>query len=473
MTNLEFQPTWVDFPGEIELPSQVTWGELKIWGDDQFLTRNESLQEPGQIRDFVEGELVGVADWFIENWEHLLWEIQTPFPNRSASPEVASARSFPSLRDATDGWIGFDSEPSILAEWQSRHTVGHPNTDLALPSIIVVPEMRHIIVEVDDLPGTWDPDVRFIDDAGVRRSTLRFVLRKDAFKRSIIEFVDSVLERTQAGQFKEWSDWMFQEWAEAQKREREPGTRLRAMLGELSATKVEKWITDGRPDIAHGLKELLVDCRQLSDQDEASEIEKIVRERSTATRKTTPEWKKLRKRPQSTIPAHRQGYELATIVREHLGIEDKAIVDLSMLLSRLDICLDEPVPTELFRTAVVAPSHGEAHLLRSSRDSRMNHLTSSRFAIVAALGRLVWSQGTGRDQPIISGAHGDYSRLLHTQRANAFAAEFLLPASAFSTPDNRNLRTDELNDLAEEYGISRTAATWHAYNRGCLESLPT
>lgn len=468
MTKFEFQTKWIDFPDEVELPSQVTWAELLIHGDDHCLTRNQARNDKSEIRDFVVGELDGIADWFIENWACLLWEIQTPFPKSPS--EESSARWFPSLRDAVSGWQGLGGDAAQLAEWQSRHTLGHLNSDLALPSIVIVPEMRHIVIEVDDLPRKWDSDVRFVDEEGERRNSLRLVLRKDVFRRSVMEFVDSIVKRTQAsGQFKQWSQWLSREWQEAQKREADPGTRLRAMLGEVTAERVEKWKAQNRPDIAIALEELLVDCRRIFDEDEAAAIETIVQERCRTAGKSAPKWKQLRKRPQSTIPAHQQGYELAAIVRDELGLGKQPILEMSSLLNRLDVRLDDPVPTNLFRTAILGPQMGEAHLLRSSQNPRMNKLPSARFAVFAALGRLLWSQGAGAGT-MVSGAHGDYSRLLQTQRANAFAAEFLLPEAALAARSKRQLSEAEILDLAEEYTVSRSAARWHAYNRGYFES---
>ena len=76
------------------------------------------------------------------------------------------------------------------------------------------------------------------------------------------------------------------------------------------------------------------------------------------------------------------------------------------------------------------------------------------FAIAASLGRLV-SEANGA---AFGAAHGSQSRWSETQRANAFAAEFLLPTVVLQ-------RSDDLAGLCERYGISRSAAEWHRANR--------
>jgi Zn-dependent peptidase ImmA (M78 family) len=75
--------------------------------------------------------------------------------------------------------------------------------------------------------------------------------------------------------------------------------------------------------------------------------------------------------------------------------------------------------------------------------------------MAAALGRLL---AEGRPGQPLGAAHGEQSRWIQTQRANAFAAEFLLPTPALSRPGDLEAKCDQ-------YGISRTAARWHMRNR--------
>ena len=85
---------------------------------------------------------------------------------------------------------------------------------------------------------------------------------------------------------------------------------------------------------------------------------------------------------------------------------------------------------------------------------RRQGISRARFAAAAALGRLL-AEVNGAS---FGAAHGEQSRIVQTQRANAFAAEFLLPASALR-------RGEDLASLCVEYGISLSAGEWQRTNR--------
>jgi hypothetical protein len=95
----------------------------------------------------------------------------------------------------------------------------------------------------------------------------------------------------------------------------------------------------------------------------------------------------------------------------------------------------------------------------------MQSYTASRFAAASAFGRLLW-QARIPGQDLLCGAQGDHAMLSQSRRANAFAAEFLLPATAIEG----GLSEQVVYSLAEQYGISSTAARWHARNVQQLQS---
>lgn len=148
-----------------------------------------------------------------------------------------------------------------------------------------------------------------------------------------------------------------------------------------------------------------------------------------------------------------------------MGIGERPILDFDKLLGDLDIIVKDPRDTNLFRTAVCAPSRGHASILRSASDPRMQTNHGNRFAIAAAVGRLFWAAaGHARTVAPICAAHGDYSRYSETRRANAFAAELLLPMQTLRKALGEKATADQVATLAEDYGMSRAAARWHAHN---------
>jgi hypothetical protein len=246
--------------------------------------------------------------------------------------------------------------------------------------------------------------------------------------------------------------------------------RLELMLGKLSATAI-RGLEREAPETAFGLKNLLVDCPIISDKSEFSRVQSVVQE-DLATGGDIPRWRQVEVENVSvTEPVYEQGYHLARLLRTRLGLGTGPIIDFATrVLNDLDVVLDSPRETRLFRTAVCAPPRGKAHILRSSSDPHMGHLTAARFAIAAALGRLLWSASVPEDRPVCA-AHGDYARLIQTRRANAFAAELLLPSAAVESRLGPLPTDDQIADLAERYGISRSAARWHVHNAGFLPRM--
>ena len=82
----------------------------------------------------------------------------------------------------------------------------------------------------------------------------------------------------------------------------------------------------------------------------------------------------------------------------------------------------------MFRVAVCGSKSGQPCIIPSARDARMKTTTGYRFGVMAGLGRLLWEGRRVQSQPIV-GAQGDYSVFTDGRRANAFAAELLLPGA--------------------------------------------
>src|SRR5437667_2154892 len=136
---------WLPEPedGQAFGPDRVTWASLRAEVDGLNVTAHHDAEsvEYLKVRDAVNGGLAGIADWLVENWLYVFWEVHTPFP-KIASTDGAAGR-VPSLRDALEGYpshTGSGASPAPLARWQHRHSLGHAASDLALPSIVFLPE---------------------------------------------------------------------------------------------------------------------------------------------------------------------------------------------------------------------------------------------------------------------------------------------------------------------------------------------
>ena len=148
------------------------------------------------------------------------------------------------------------------------------------------------------------------------------------------------------------------------------------------------------------------------------------------------------------------GLPTGRLVREKVGLGDDPIDSLPHLLRELDIQCDKSINSTLFRAAVCAAPGRRAHLVprrvRAECKAIRLHVLPSHPHSGACSGKL-----STRTRLALC-AQGDHAMLSQSRRANAFAAEFLLPATAIEGAFSEQV----VYSLAELYGISSTAARW-------------
>jgi hypothetical protein len=503
MPEIEFRTEFEDSNGDVCLPEDITCAEFSIFVGDDCLTRNRPRERSrlSQPSESVFGPVAGLADWFIENWMAILWETHTPFKKGGSFETTSDKAALPGLREAAKYWYGYsqdeeddsieetnvygrahtgnpqdpwgfqakrEADLTLLADWQHRHLLGHASSDLAIPSIVILPEGRNVVLSVDRVPNDLGSSVDFLGPNKKPRTPTFCVLGKTAFKGAASIFVDRVIERAVSTQkHTEWASWLRERWHNAQLEESDPKRRLESMLGKVAASRVEE-LSSNRPMLAQGLEWVLRDCPIVKQQSELVNVEAIVADfvekpDHSMSSKDVPGWEQFGQamiRPDE--PDFDQGYKLARVVRRQLTLGDRPIEHLKNVLGRLDVNLEDSLETSLFRAAVCATRQKPAHIVPCTpkNDSRMESRPAYRFAVISALGRLLWESRSAGGKPICA-AQGDHAMISQSRRANAFAAEFLLPTEAI-----RGLSEDhpDLVETAERYGISFSAARWHAHN---------
>jgi hypothetical protein len=477
MADFRFHVDFVDVCEDVDVPEDITAANFAIFADGDCLTRNRPrrpLRSPPS--DTVFGPIAGLVDWLIENWGPVLWEVQTPFRKSRLGGLPGAKPPIPGTREAAERWQGYLDESSDiteLADWQHRHQLGHACSDLAVPSIVIVPEDRHVVLAVDRLPIQNGASVDFLSSDNTERPPSVFVFRKTDFQAEARALIEKTLDRAHAVEMcAPWAAWLRDRWRDAQAQEESPSRRLGWMLGKVSADRVME-LRQERPAVADGLVQFLRDCRTVTLETDLKPVEDMIDE--FAVEKTprpgsteTPGWQGLAAESISmNQPEFSQGYQLARLVRRNMGLDVRPIVDLSKILKRLDVVLEDARESPLFRVAVCASKGGLAHVVPSSMDNRRGP-AGFRFAIASALGRLLW-QSRLPGETRICAALGDYAMLSQSRRANAFAAEFLLPHEAIK---GKRFDPTDVWKLSEDYGISHTAARWHVHNTGGMSKFP-
>jgi hypothetical protein len=460
MSRMEFRVEWLPEPGPDEAfgPERATWGRVEIRLDGENITSNHPADWRGDERAAVVGGMSGLADWIVDSLLPVRFEAHTPFPKMPSFSARRGGR-FPSLRDAGGGWPEFAAEHERqpggeLGEWQQRHTLGTARSDLALPSITFVPEGTWMGIGLDHLPASLAPTVRFTPPVAPDSWPAAPVwIPTTDVSAAFAGFITDVVAR--AERFPDsarWAEWLSARWCDNLRAATDEATVLRWSLGEVVATAwAETAARLGESTVA--LSGVLADAR-------------LVKERRTLHRlvELLAADVGFRRRPgvdlgavDWALPPYREGYRLAQEVRSRLKLGE-APLDARKLSSMMRELHVEPRPAQamgLFRSACWTTREG-AVLMWADDDAALATPPPRRFAIAAALGRLLSAPAEER---MIGVAHGAQARYRPTQLANAFAAELLLPVQAIQRSRGS---TDA---LAKRYGISRSAAEWHVHNR--------
>lgn len=471
---------------EILVPDDTTTAETTIYAGNDCLTCNmRPRQRIGASSEFVRGPVAGLADWLIENWSPIFWEMHVPSKRGPAGllkgsrdadgPEIDDnyewdqpAVPLEAFSQAGSYSIGEEEDDEAeIAGWRHRHQFGHATSELAIPLMLFAPEDQHVRLLVDRLDKEMNASVDFVTLYGVSRSFTYFDLDPNQLKKALKEFVDKTIERaSRYEQFAGWSNWLAERWKTAQADEENYGQRLRWMLGELGGDRVEDLKTS-EPRLAKSLEQILLDCKLVSREDELPVVEGLVqkyalKDASELDEKEIPGWQNaVREYIDTALPDFAQGYHLARKLRKKMNLDVKPVTDITLTAEKLDVKIEEGVASPLFRVAVCAPYGKKAHLVPSALDRKNAQPTSYRFACAAALGRLLW-RARRSDNTTICVAQGDYAMASERRRANAFATEFLLPREVVKGV--RPGDSQKVASISEAYSISRSAIEAHARN---------
>ncbi|MCC7495279.1 MAG: ImmA/IrrE family metallo-endopeptidase [Fimbriimonadaceae bacterium] len=167
-------------------------------------------------------------------------------------------------------------------------------------------------------------------------------------------------------------------------------------------------------------------------------------------------------RRSSRTKPFRQGYMAAATLRSRLGAATGAI-DPVELLDRWNVAVQHlQLGTEVI-DAVACWGGGYGPVILVNDDGRHAQGTNGLRATLAhEIGHLMVDRW---DCVPVCDVSGLRSRLPHEQRANAFAAELLVPQDEIKRRLIPGCQvTAVVTDLAAEYGASRQLVAWHATN---------
>jgi hypothetical protein len=448
MSDFNVQWDWLPVPPAEDAfgPERSTWAKLRLDFDTTCITSHVAPDGSAAVKEVV-GPLSGIADWLVENWLFLSWESHTPFPKTVGE----RASHVPSLKDARNGEIG-DIDISALARWLHRHTLGHGDSDLALPAISFLPEERVIGISVAAPSYHLKPTISF----GVQWPREPIWIPRDELLADLRSIVVETIERARVQpETKDWAEWMAGRFKDAESQAASPERRRELLFGKFVAAQWDKTMAPLGKDAA-ALVGVLTDSPIIEEERSVSFVADAVRD-GLRVQGLKPAWYEIQPDPgEKLLPPYERGYRLARRVRSFLKEPTKPLLDLAGVISQMGIRVAPVSGPPLFRSASVVGHEGQSTVMYLANHPQYSGLLPTRFGIAAALGRLV---AEGSANTAFGAAVGAQSRVQATQQANAFAAEFLLPYEALEGSGA------DVATLSEEYGISRKAAEKHRENR--------
>lgn len=444
MSSLRLEWDWLPARDEQGLcgPEIPTFASLEIWIDGTCLTTCRDKSKISEQRDYVLGPLSGLADWLVAHWMEILWQTHTPFPKARSENE-----GVPDYHSALNS-DNYQIDIAAYGKWYACHCLGHAASDLALPTIFLIPEDTHVGIAWAPPPSLGTSCTFLLGkDRGIAWIT------KDDLIAELERFVEAIIDQARKNPTTApWADWLDNRFKGVVAKAYDLHERRKQLFGCLVA---DCWqdIESELGDNARIIDGILMDSHQIQAPEHLTPLVSHVK-KLASERVANPFWTSIHASiGEQMLPAFERGYRRAERVRNALELGDEPI-EFREVLEALQIGLRKIPGPPIARSAFMVSESGAAEISLFTAHPKFNRLGPKRFSLAAALGGLFASANQAVP---FGGANSDQARWIRAQEAKAFAAMFLLPAT--SVESNRSLE-----QLVEDYGISRTAASWHIEN---------
>lgn len=431
----------------------ASWGWFQIFVDEVNLCKHVA---GGQMHDRVHWFLLPLIEWWVEHWDQIFHESRIP----EGLEQGLSAR---------DSWIGsavwaLEGEPAERVElWRAGHSLRAASEGGLFPDLFV----RRFR---DDIEFSWGhthviggpSDLRFLTDRSVALTPTKATAK--AVRKVLADATDILLRTRSSGRIAKlskaidvlgrkrreparmiagWShaqDWMLNYLEDFQGLVMVPSPQAYALYGSLSPSVAE--------DDVKAVQKLLKPMR-------GNQLEFEGLEADTTSRDP---WE--------------QGYELAEKARTHFALADDELPDLDKVLSRARIRTKSLKLTDVHIRAIALCGRRLRPTIAVNESCEQNATQPGRrFTLAHELCHLLFDQEAGIPLAVAS---GPWAPRALEQRANAFAAMFLMPLAVCrrlvqefvgsALWSNRALK-----GISKRLGTGRVATREHLTNLGLLD----
>ncbi len=465
-------------PGEPDPSAAATWVALSIWVDGTNVT--EHVHDDDEQRcDGLHWPAIHLARWLTSAWPDLFETARCPVPIRGHGLRDLVRRWDEELDEEDADDEAFDVRDRYVA----THALEAGAAGGLVPSIWIAREGHQVLVEWDT-PGR-PGGASFLAARGEAR------VPATGFAEAVVGFVTWVRDAVgaseapaaaeEAARLSEWLDdlrsarraedllWSFAGVGDQARRRLRGRLRSRKRIAEFFGLPEDWWTQGGLADPSRST--LAVAYRCLSPSLSADDLEAL-RDTLLSVKPHPLARDALRRfaagvsSPDPAELDHVQGYRLAQEVRASLGNDDGRL-DVENVLDTLGVpVVDvELSDDELDGGCVCDKQHGPAAFVNvAALQAGTPH--GRRMALAHELCHLLFDRSRAIPLAIISGPWAP-ARL--ERRANAFAAELLLPRKGLrrvlGSRRASKVTPDEHKALMDEFGVGWEVSSWQLTHR--------
>lgn len=446
---IEFQP----LPASEDHPFGFAWGSLGLWlgGTLVWSEGVDGEEKP------VQWSWVNLLEGLGRVWPWLTLEESYRVPIHPEHPGKLDYE----LSKRWDGMSGSqrDDEEDLIFDFNQCHNLALLVRGVNLPRVMVIREGQEMVI--------WSP----VRSLPVRIPFTEFIRLFEQFGDMLSHLLIDSREDLALLARRRWSERaskMLEYKLRASLKHEDP--EIRALVekhqgrAELLASNDDIYADD----------EVRAAARMTAKKFTAKDRLLVLQAIQDIKRRRTPELDKISQDApdvtQLSSYGFEQGYELARWLRHHMEL-GTGFVDPAHILSTWDVeIFGIEVDPEISAVAVWGRSHGPGVILNTKKNSRASGKNGCRATLAHEICHLIFDRQ--RSLPVAD-VMGGLGPQFAEKRANAFAAEFLLPQS--SAEEAVRNSSGQIVTLAErlerKFGVSRAIVRHQILNSYAAESL--
>jgi Zn-dependent peptidase ImmA (M78 family) len=445
-------------PSEDEAARRNGWGSgiLYVLGAPYWYSNSDAQPQP------IEWTWVDLLEHVASNWGTLVFEQSYPYSWLSDVAHPGDLWSVAERRWARLGEELAEAEESVLLAFERRHNLASAWKGLSLPSLTLMrngkvcwicadglapirapfEECRAALVSIcDSLAQSFEGSPNPRVESAINRWRNRGVSARDGFFRSVTGMSQELLADVQghADPFEFWGVAANDSWADGVVEEGPLLAAARMTAGTFDSGTIRR-ILDAIREVPLG---------------ELDSLDRI----SAETRQH------LQRTPRFAFFG---GYAAAEFVREMLGRDRPVCFEIEALFEELSISTTPlHLGTETIDAVAVWGARGPCVIL--NLDRRHTSPERTRMTLAHELGHLILDRAGGLPFCEVLGGAVD---AFMERRANAFAAELLLPRSIVESKRKNNQSIGNfVAVLKQDFRVSKAVACAQIYNSSVFASL--